>query len=117
MYKLSQELLVKYAQVMVRYALNGGKGIKPGETVWLFGQECSKDLFMELTREIWRAGGNVITRYLPDEFQRYGLNRDLLEIGNDDQLTFFAKEYWQGVTNSADHLLFILAQPDVHALE
>jgi aminopeptidase len=117
MYKLEQNLLENYAQVMVRYALNNGAGIKKGDTVFLVGQECSKDLYMEICKEIWSCGGNVIMRYLPDEVDRSGLNRSLLEIGTHEQITFFPQSFWQGVTDAMDHIMFILADPDIHRLE
>jgi aminopeptidase len=117
MYKLDPILLNKYAKVMVHYGLNGGKGINKGDTVMVVGQECSKDLYTEICKEIWKAGGNVIHRYLPDEVERYGVNRALLEIGTDEQLAFFPTSYWQGIADSMDHTIFILATPDVHELE
>ncbi len=117
MYTLDQTLLNNYARVMVHYGLNNGRGIKKGETVLLVGQECTKDLFNEISREIWKAGGNILHRYLPDEIERYGLNRTLLEIGTDEQLSFFPTAYWQGIADSMDHIMFILAEPNIHALE
>ena len=50
MMKLDANLLKKYAQVMVQYALNNGNGIKKGDTVFLVGQECAKDLFMAIAK-------------------------------------------------------------------
>ena len=67
MIKLEESLLKKYAQVMVHYALNNGKGINKGDTVFLVGQECTKDLFLAIAREVYAAGGNLITNYQPDE--------------------------------------------------
>jgi aminopeptidase len=117
MYTVNPELLTKYAKVMVNFALNGGTGIKPGETVWLTGPESAKDLFVEISKQIWLSGGNVISRYMPDNTERYGLNRFLLENGTDEQLSFFPEAYWKGVTESVDHLMFILAYPDIHHLQ
>jgi len=116
-FTVNQKIIDNYANVMVHYALNGGTGIKKGETVWLVGQECSKPLFMAISKEIWKSGGNVIERYIPDEIQRYGLNRTLLETGSDEQLEFFPEAYWKGIVDSVDHILFILASPNVHALQ
>ncbi len=96
MYTLDEKLLNNYAKVMVHYALNNGKGIKKGETVLLVGQECSKDLYAEISKEIWKAGGNILHRYLPDEVERYGTNRSLLEIGTDEQLAFFSGKILAG---------------------
>jgi aminopeptidase len=117
MIQLDESLLKKYAQVMVHYGLNNGKGINKGETVFLVGQECSKDLFMAIAKEIYEAGGNVITNYLPDNTRKNSLSRFVLENGSDEQISFFATPYWQGIVDSVDHILFIISEPDIHVFE
>ncbi|MGN6211897.1 aminopeptidase [Parafilimonas sp.] len=110
-------LLKKYAQVMVLYALNNGQGIKKGDTVFLVGQECSKPLYLAIAGEIYAAGGNIITYYQPDDIRGQSMPRLLLETGSDEQIGFFAKPYWQGAVDAVDHILFIIAEPDIHAFE
>src|SRR3954466_11786873 len=100
MMKLDENLLKKYAQVMVRYALNNGDGINKGDTVFLVGQECTKDLFIAIAKEIYAAGGNVITNYLPDNTSVSSLPRLLLQTGSDEQISFFARPYWQGIVDA-----------------
>jgi aminopeptidase len=117
MMKPDESLLKKYARVMVQYALNNGLGIKKGDTVFLVGQECTKALFMAIAKEIYTNGGNVITNYLPDNTRDDSLPRFLLQNGADDQISFFAKPYWQGIVDAADHILFIVSEPDIHYLE
>src|SRR3954468_5266452 len=117
MMKLDDGLLKKYAQVMVNYALNNGHGIKKGDAVFLVGQECTKDLFIEIAKEVYTAGGNLITSYLPDNVQEKSLARFLLQNGSDEQISFFAKPYWQGIVEATDHILFIISEPDIHYLE
>ncbi len=117
MMKLDETLLKKYAQVMVLYALNNGQGINKGDIVFLVGQECTKGLFMAIAKEIYAAGGNIITNYLPDNTRDNSLPLFLLQNGTDEQISFFAKPYWQGIVNAADHLLFIISEPDIHYLE
>jgi len=117
MLQLDDNLLKKYAQVMVKYALNNGQGINRGDTVFLIGQECTKDLFLAIAKEIYAAGGNVITNYLPNNTKENSLPRFLLQNGTDEQIGFFAKPYWQGIVDAADHLLFIISEPDIHYLE
>jgi len=114
---IDKNLLKKYAQVMVHYALNNGKGINKGETVFLVGQECSKDLFMAIAKEIYKAGGNIVTHYLPNNIREYSLARFVLENGGDEQISFFAKPYWQGIVDSVDHILSIISEPDIHVFE
>src|SRR3954451_14066204 len=115
--KLDESLLKKYAQVMVRYALNNGCGINTGDTVFLVGQECSKDLFMAIGKEIYAAGGNLITNYQPDNIRDNSLIRFLLENGSNEQIGFFARSYWQGIVDATDHILFIISEPDIHVFE
>lgn len=117
MLKLEENLLRKYAQVMVHYALNNGLGIKNGDTVFLVGQECTKDLFLAIGREIYAAGGNLITNYQPNNTREESLPRFLLEKGSDSQLDFFAAPYWRGIVDATDHILFIVSEPDIHYLE
>lgn len=117
MMKLDDNLLKKYAQVMVLYAINHGKGINKGDTVFLVGQEYSKDLYMAIAKEIYAAGGNVINNYQPNNIRDNSLVRFLLENGTDEQIAFFPKPYWQGVVDATDHIVFIIAEPDIHALE
>ena len=115
--KLEETLLQKYAQVMVLYAVNNGEGINKGDTVFLVGQECSKDLYIAIAKEIYAAGGNIITNYQPDNIREKSLSRFLLENGSDEQIGFFATPYWQGIVDAIDHIVFIIAEPDIHAFE
>jgi aminopeptidase len=54
MYTPSQKILERYADVLVNFALNSGKGIKRGEVVHLVSYEAAKPLFIELKRAIWK---------------------------------------------------------------
>jgi aminopeptidase len=117
MFTLREDLLKKYAQVMVLYAVNNGKGINKGDTVFLVGQECSKDLYLAIAKEIYTAGGNIITNYQPNNIREQSIARLLLETGTDEQIGFFATPYWQGIVDAVDHILFIIAEPDIHAFE
>lgn len=115
--QLNETLLQKYAQVMVHYALNNGQGIQKGDTVFLVGQEIAKDLFVTIAKEIYAAGGNLISSYLPNNMRDTSLARYLLENGSDEQVGFFAQPYWKGIVDATDHILFIISEPDVHYLE
>jgi len=86
--QLDETILKKYAQVMVRYALNNGKGINKGDTVFLVGQECAKDLFMAIGKEVYAASGNLITGYQPNNLRDNSLIRYLLQNGSDEQVGF-----------------------------
>ncbi|HEY0039826.1 MAG TPA: aminopeptidase [Flavisolibacter sp.] len=117
MMNLDETLLKKYAQVMVNYALNNGHGINKGDTVFLVGQECTKDLFTAIAREVYAAGGNLITNYQPNNLKDTSLVRYLLQHGTDEQVGFFAEPYWKGIVEATDHICFIISEPDIHYLE
>jgi aminopeptidase len=117
MTKLDQTLLNKYASVMVHYALNNGEGINTGDTVFLVGQECTRDLFLAIAKEVYNAGGNIISNFQPDNTQHTSLARYLLQNGSDEQIGFFAEPYWRGIVDATDHILFIISEPDIHYLE
>jgi len=117
MFKLDESLLKNYAKVMVRYALNDGKGINKGDTVFLVGQECTRDLFMAVAAEVYAAGGNLITNYQPNNLRDSSIARFLLQNGSDEQVSFFATPYWKGIVEATDHICFLLSEPDIHYLE
>jgi aminopeptidase len=117
MYKPDETIFEKYAQVMVHYALNHGQGIQKGDTIFLVGQENTKPLFFAIAKEIYAAGGNLISNYMPDSIPGSSLARLLLQNGTDEQISFFATPYWQGIVEATDHICFILSEPDIHYLE
>jgi len=111
-YKPSQEILKNYANVLIRFALNEGKGIKKGEVVYLEVPECAKPLLIELQKSVLRAGGHYITQYIPDETARH-----FFELAEEHQLNFFADKHLKGKVEQADHLLFIIAETNKKELE
>ena len=60
-----QKILKKYADVLVDFALGGGRGIKKGETVRLTVYDILKPFYVELRRAILKAEGNALSNYLP----------------------------------------------------
>jgi aminopeptidase len=113
----SQKILEKYADVLVNFALGSGKGIKKGDTVYLIISEYTKPLLIELEKAIFKAGGNLILRYIPDNTNRFGMGREFFEYANDAQLSFFPSKYIKGLVDEADHVMVILSQTDMHPLE
>ena len=51
-YQPSQKILQKYAQVLVNFALNSGKGVKSGEVVMCQVPDVAKPLALELQNAI-----------------------------------------------------------------
>ncbi len=116
-YSPPPQILERYADVLVNFALGGGAGIKPGEVVRVAAHEYAKPLYAELLRAIWRAGGHVITQYIPDDDESYRLSRDFYELAGDDQVDFFPERYMRGLVDQLDHQVFVISTTDPQALK
>jgi aminopeptidase len=116
-YTPPQEILERYASVLVEFALGGGEGIAEGDVVRVTGPESAKPLYVELCRAVWRAGGNVLSGYHPDEEQRGGGSKDFFELASDAQLEHFPARYARGLVDEMDHQVSVMAEADPHALE
>ena len=97
-YQPSQEILDKYADVLIKYALNSCKGIQKGETVLIQVPECAKPMLLALRRSVLSAGGNPIIQFLPDD-----IAREYFDLASDEQLKFFQDKYLQGVIDQFVH--------------
>ncbi len=116
-YTPTQEILEKYAKVLVNFALGGGAGIKKGEVVHLVAYEAAKPLFREIKRAILIAGGHVLSDFRPDSGDRFPFDRDFFELAKPHQLAFFPRKYARGLVDEADHALFVISEVDMHELE
>jgi aminopeptidase len=116
-YTPPQEILERYASVLVDFALGGGEGVKAGEVVRIAAPESAKPLYAELRKAVWRAGGHVIGAYEPDDDERMNLSRDFFETTSDAQLDYFPARYMRGLVDEMDHQVSVLAESDPHALE
>lgn len=112
MYRPSQQILDNYADVLVNFALNGGKGIKKGEVVFLQVPESTKPLLLTLYKTVLKSGAHPIIQYIPDE-----LEKEFFGLANDKQLKFFPKTYLKGKIEQADHFLSVIAETNKHELE
>ncbi len=117
-YTPSRLILQRYAKVLVRFALNGGSGIRKGEVVHLNAPEAARDLFVEVRNEIIRAGGHVIPNFLPDgTASRRSGTREFFMLANDEQIDWFPARYVKGLVDEIDHSIHILAHKDPHELK
>lgn len=111
-YVPSEQILNRYAQVLVNYALNSGEGVKPGEVVQCVVPDVAKPLGLALQNVILRAGAHPVMRLLPT-----GFDQDFYTLANEDQLTFFPREYSRARANLMDHQIMILADVDPYELK
>ncbi len=117
LYTPPQEVLERYASVLVDFALGGGRGLQPGEVVRIAAAESAKPLYAELAKAVWRGGGHVISAYRPDDDDRINVSRDFFELASDAQLDHFNARYMRGLIDEMDHQIGVLADADPHALD
>lgn len=121
-YTPNEKLLKKYADVLVNFALGGGKGIKKGEVVRVSAAESAKPLYNAVCQAVIDAGGHVIGNYSPDDEQgdrrrAESFTRYFYEHASDEQIKYFPSKYLKGLIDEMDHSIFILAEADPHALK
>lgn len=109
---VSEEILEKYADVLVHYALGGGVGVKKGETVLLQVPECAKPMLVALRRSVLKAGAHAIVQLIPDD-----MTREFFELASDEQISFFPSAYMKGIVDAMDHSIYMLAETDKHELK
>ena len=105
-YQPSQKTLAKYADVLVNFALNSGKGVKKGEVVRIVIPDVAKPLARELQNAVLRAGAHPAMRLLPTNF-----DKDFYTLANKAQLKFFPKKLLREQVALFDHTIGIIADP------
>lgn len=117
-YSPSKKILEKYADVLVNFALNSGKGIRKNEVVHLNATESAKPLFVEVRNAILKAGGHVIANFLPDGTNdRRSVTREFYEFAQPHQISWFPEKYVRGLVDEIDHTIHILAHSNPHELK
>ena len=112
MYQPSSALLKKYADVLIKFALNSGKGIKKGDVVQCTVPDVAKPLAVELYKSILEAGGHPLMK-----LYMTGVDKVFYELASDNQITFFPKKYLKSRVELMDHSVGIIAEDDMHALK
>jgi aminopeptidase len=116
----SEKILERYADVLVNFALNSGKGIKKGDVVRVTVNESAKPLYQALQSAILKAGGHMIGNYLPDDKSGEGevnMGRNFFDLAKPEQLGFFPKNYYKSMIDTIDHTISIISDADMQALK
>ncbi len=113
MYKPSEEILQKYADLLIKFALGGGAGIKRGDVVFMTIPESAKDIIAPLRRSVLSAGGHPVFHFLPDDVKA----KEFFDLADDSQLEFFADKMYRGIVDQADHTLRMISEYDKYELK
>lgn len=104
---LTDDILRKYAEVMINFAPWAGKGVQKGETVMLDISESGRRFLPFLYEAILKAGANPIVRLHPE-----GLGRTFYELASDEQIEYHAKNSMMGKIEDVTHWVRILSEFD-----
>lgn len=113
-YQPAPEILEKYAKILVNFALGSGKGIKPGEYVYLQSPLSALPFYRALRKVILDSGGMMMSS-LGDDMS--GAARYFYDNANEAQLTAFPKNFYKGLVADVDHRIAVIADHDVHELD
>ena len=112
MYAPSLEILEKYADVLVNFALRWWKWINPWDVVYIEIPECAKQFLIPIQTAILKSWWHPIINYIPD-----WIKRDFYENASDEQLSFVAEAYQKWKIESSTHKIRIIADSDLHELD
>lgn len=112
MYTPSPEILKNYADVLVKFALRSGEGVKPGDVVFVQIPECAKPLYLPLQKAILEMWAHPMFEYLPD-----GVSKHFFEHANDDQIVFYPSHFLSGKVEQMTHVISIIAEADKQELK
>jgi aminopeptidase len=112
MYTPNKEILEKYADVMVNFALRWWDGINHWDVVFVQIPESAKPFYIPLQTAILRAWWHPIMQYIPD-----WVARSFYENASDEQLSFVPEAYQKWKIESITHNLLVIADSDLHELD
>lgn len=102
MFQPSPEILKKYADVLIKFALNSWEWAKKWEVVWLRLNESAKPFLSFLQQAILESGAHYILQYSPE-----GAEKTFYDFASDEQIAFFPDEHYLQIVKSIDHSVFI----------
>ena len=105
MYTPNTQILERYADILVNFALGGGAGIKAGEVVLLCVPECARPMLQPLHDAVLKSGGHPVVDIIPD-----GLQRNFFQHANDAQIEYRPMKRLLGTVEDCDHRLYIIAE-------
>ncbi len=106
------DILAKYADLLVRCALNGGEGIRPKQVVQSMIPDVAKPLYLEILRSILQAGAFPKLQLLATE-----TDKTFFEYANDEQLRFFPRDYKKSEAELIDATVSIIADANPKELK
>lgn len=105
------DVLQKYADILVNFALGGWQWIRAWDVVLLAVPECARPILPPLHDTVLRAGGHPIVEIIPD-----GLQRSFFQLANEEQNEYRPMKRLLGTVEDIDHRLYIIAEAEKYEL-
>ncbi|MFT5832015.1 MAG: aminopeptidase [Candidatus Paceibacteria bacterium] len=117
-YKPSEEILAKYAELLVKFGLTtrDGEQLKKGSVVQFTVPEVAKPMYFHLQTAILKCGYQPLGIFLPSNDTEYNFVKNVFDNANKEQLAFYADKYYKGMIDQVDATLYIIAETDPNAL-
>ena len=112
MFTPTPEILKKYADVLVKFALRWWEWVKKGDVVFVQIPECAKPFYFPLQKAILEVWAHPIMEYLPD-----GVTKHFFDHANDDQIVFYPSHFLHGKVEQMTHVISVIAEADKHELK
>ncbi len=112
MFTPSKKLLKKYADVLIKFALWSGKGVRPGESVCLMVPESAKSMLEPLMVSVLESKAHPVIDYSPE-----GIVRSFYKNANNQQLKYYPKSYMLGQIKDCTHYVRIISTDDKFELK
>lgn len=118
-YKPSDEILAKYAELLVKFGLQTkeGKPLKKGAVILFTVPEVAKPMYFHLQEAILKAGHHPLGKYIPSNDTQYKFDQSVYENANSGQLEFFTDKYHKGLVDQIDGMIGIIADSDPQSLK
>lgn len=111
-FSIDEEILQKYADVMVNFALHNGEGAREDDVIEIVLHESAKEILPHLQREVLKSGAKYIVRYLP-----HSIARDKFELGTDEQIEFMPDNMIKGRISDITSSIHIISEVDKEELK
>ncbi len=100
----------------MNFGLGAGAPLRAGRTVLVRAPQVAKPLYAEICLAVWRAGGNVIHDYRPDDGGPHDPSAAMLELASEAQLDFLPDHAQTALVEQLDHVIAIRALSEPQSL-
>ncbi len=118
-YTPNEQILEKYANLIVEFGLQNRDGSKPkpGAVVHFIVPEAARPLYFHLEKSILKHGYQPLGEYVPSSDATYNFDAMFYETASPAQRTFALDTYRKGQVDQSDCVIRIFADTMPHALK